>query len=180
MVRKGIARFMGIFLLASLIFGVQSVEAHCPLCTAGAAALGGGAMWLGISPIVIGLFIGGFAAALGLWVNRIIKTKKIRYQEQLVILAMFLLTVIPLLPIMGSLIGIPVSIAGGYGSLLNTVYMVDVFLVGSIIGGVIVLASPWLSRKITEIRKGQKIPYQGMAVTLATMLVLGVALQLLA
>jgi hypothetical protein len=180
MIGKGIARFLGVFLLFSLIFGVQAVEAHCPLCTAGAAALGGGAMWLGISPIVIGLFIGGFAAALGLWINKAIKKKKVKFQEQLIILGAFLLTVIPLLPLLGSVIGVPVSITGGYGSLLNTVYLVDVFLVGSIIGGLLVLISPWMSNKITDLRKGKKVSYQGMIVTLGNMLILGAALQLLA
>ena len=51
-----------IFLVPFLfIFMVDEVLAHCPLCTAGAAVAVGGAAWLGVSKIIIGLFIGAFA-----------------------------------------------------------------------------------------------------------------------
>lgn len=175
-------KFIGILTLSSFFYffiGLPKVLAHCPLCTVGAAALGGGAMWLGVSPIVVGLFIGGFAIALGVWINKMIKKIKFKYQEQLVLLASFVLTIIPLIPILGTVMGLPIYIGGSYGSIFNRVYLIDIFLVGSIIGGILVLLAPKISAKITSLRKGKKIPYQGMTVTLVSMIIIGIILQIL-
>ena len=42
----------------AFIFLVRNVSAHCPLCAMGAGAAAVGAVWLGISKVVVGLFIG--------------------------------------------------------------------------------------------------------------------------
>ncbi|MEK6817278.1 MAG: hypothetical protein AABX80_00600, partial [Nanoarchaeota archaeon] len=64
-----------------LIFLSKNVMAHCPLCTIGAGALGAGAIWLGVSPVVVALFIGAFAMSMGMWFARIIKKQYIPFQK---------------------------------------------------------------------------------------------------
>lgn len=169
---------LGISSLFATLFAIPSVHAHCPLCTIGVGALGGGALWLGISPTVIGLFIGGAAVALGIMIDRMMK-HRIRFQEPLVIITTFILTVLPLVPILGSVTGLPIYLAGEYGSLLNRVYLIDTFLIGSLFGGLLVMASPWINTKVIALRKGKKFNYQRMTITVLTMVVFGTVLQLI-
>ena len=49
------------------IFLVRFISAHFPLCTIGAGAAAGAAVWLGVSKVVVALFIGGFAMSMGMW-----------------------------------------------------------------------------------------------------------------
>ena len=69
--RKNIFLVLSSFIF--LGFFSEFVSAHCPLCTAGAAIAAGGAIYLGVSVIVVGLFIGAFAVSTGWWVAKIIK-----------------------------------------------------------------------------------------------------------
>ena len=57
-------KLFSLFLLPILFF--QAVKAHCPLCTVGAGAAAAGAIWLGVSKVVVALFIGGFAMSMGI------------------------------------------------------------------------------------------------------------------
>src|SRR3989344_9503518 len=86
-------------LMLSLMLVTKGVSAHCPLCTLGAGAAAAGAVWLGVSKVVIGLFIGAFAMSMGMWFSKIPKKKYIPFQKTLIILAIFLTTVLPLSPI---------------------------------------------------------------------------------
>lgn len=159
-----IKKFLGLPLFLALM---QSAYAHCPLCTVGAAAAAGGAAWLGVSKIVIGIFIGAFAVSIGWWVSNLIKKQYIPFQKPLIILFSFATTVFPLLGlnVMQSIYPVYVSLAGDYGSLLNRTYILNLFLIGSILGGLIVSITPWLSRKITIMRNGKMLPYQGILLT---------------
>src|SRR3989338_10142792 len=93
-------RMRKIFLLFLLPVFSRTVNAHCPLCTAGAAAAAGGAILLGVSNAAVGFLIGGFAAATGGWVADLIKRKIVPFQKPAVIIISFLTTVIPLLPLL--------------------------------------------------------------------------------
>ena len=161
-----------------LIVGLPKALAHCPLCTVGAAALGGGALWLGISNSVIGLFIGAFAVALGLWLNKLIK-RRIKFQTHIILVGTFLLTVVPLIPIFQNYVGLPVFMIGEYGSLLNRVYLIETFFIGSLIGAFLVLISPRISEKLTTIRNGNKIAFQGMIVTFLSLVTISILLQII-
>ena len=44
-------------------------------------------------------------------------------------------------------------------------------LVGAIIGAVALYSAPFLSRKLTRLRGEKMVPYQGMLISLATLLV---------
>ncbi|MBC8500768.1 MAG: hypothetical protein ISS25_00135 [Nanoarchaeota archaeon] len=160
------------------IFLVKKAEAHCPLCTIGAGAAAGGAALLGVNQGVIGVFIGGFAVSMGWWVARLIKKQFIPFQKWALILLSFVLTIFPILPIMSDVHATYISIMGDYGSLLNRTYLLNIFLIGSIIGGIIVSSTPWLSSKITKLRKGKMVPYQGIILTLLLLIITGGIIQL--
>ena len=166
-------RFKGFFLLFFSLALVKNAYAHCPLCTVGAAAAAGGAAWLGVSKIVIGIFIGAFAVSIGWWVSNLIKKQYIPFQRLLIILFSFVTTVFPLLgmEVMRSNYPFLASFFGDYGSLFNRTYIINLFLIGSVIGGFIVSLTPWLSRKITIVRNGKMLPYQGIMLTFALLIV---------
>ena len=75
---------------------IPLAKAHCPVCTIGAGAAAAGAVWLGISKVIVALFIGAFAMSMGMWFSRVIKKKYLRYQKTLIIVVVFLTTVLPL------------------------------------------------------------------------------------
>src|SRR3989338_1201458 len=132
------------------------VRAHCPLCTAGAAVAAGGAVWLGVNEAVVGIFIGAFAVSMGLWFSRIIKRKFIPFQKTAIVLLSFLTTVIPMLALFNSSIyPLYLSYFGDYGSLFNRTYVINLFLVFSILGGILTTMTPMLSRKLSQIRQGK-------------------------
>lgn len=157
---------------------LDEVLAHCPLCTVGAAAAAGGAAWLGINQAVIGVFIGAFAVSMGWWVSKLIKKQFIPYQRAVLIILSFATTIFPLLAIINNTTPIYIYLFGDYGSLFNRTYLINIFLIGSIIGGAIVTITPWLSRTLRSLRKGKMIPYQGVILTFTLLIVTGGILQL--
>lgn len=167
-----------IALVFSFIFLLNNAYAHCPLCVAGAMAAAGGASYLGVSNIVIGLFIGAFAVSVGYWVSRLIKKRYIPLQTTLLILSSYFLTILPLMPRMEGIYPFYISLFGGYGSLFNRTYLLNIFLIGSMIGGLIVLITPWISNRITKIR-GKMMPYQGTVLTLALLIVISIVIELI-
>ena len=159
------------------ILSMPLAYAHCPLCTIGAAAAAGGAAYLGVNQAAIGIFIGAFAVSTGWWFSNVLKRQFIPYQRTALIIASFLLTIIPMLPLMKGIAPFLVSLAGGYGTLLNRTYIINFFLFGSIIGGFIVCITPWLSQKFSLARRGKFIPFQGIAMTFGLLLIVAVILQ---
>ena len=163
-----------IFVLPLLtIFLVRFISAHCPLCTIGAGAAAGAAVWLGVSKVAVALFIGGFAMSMGIWFSKIPKKKYIPFQKTLIILAIFLTTVLPLSPIFKAIGPLYLSFIGEYG----TTYAINYSLVSGLFGGLVVLISPSLSKKISNLR-GKTIPFQGVIITLSLLIVLGILIQL--
>lgn len=155
----------------------QTALAHCPLCTAGAGALAVFAASMGVPTSVVGVFVGAFALALGLWVSRMIKKKHIVHQNILLVAVIFLTTIIPILSFADEYRSFSIFIYGDYGSLLNRTYLINNFLLGAIVGGVLLLAAPWVSRKFTEARQGKKLPYQGLGVTFGLLIVAALLFQ---
>jgi len=163
--------------LAGLLWA-RPAFAHCPLCTAGAGIAATAAIWLGVNTLVVGIFVGAFAAALGLWTAKLIKKKIIPGQDNLIATVVYLLTVIPILPVAGGdKISYYLSIAGEYGSLLNKTYVFDMFLAGSLLGAIVMLLSPIVSRWLTQFRAGKRFPYQGVTVTFVLLLICGIIFQ---
>ena len=156
------------------IFLIRFISAHCPLCTIGAGAAAGAAVWLGVSKVAVALFIGGFAMSMGMWFSKIPKKKYIPFQKTLIILAIFLTTVLPLSPIFKAVGPLYLSFIGEYGA----TYAINYSLISSLFGGAIVLSSPLISKKVSNLRKGKIIPFQGVIITLSLLIVLGILIQL--
>ncbi|MDP3992431.1 MAG: hypothetical protein Q8P79_02915 [Nanoarchaeota archaeon] len=157
------------------IFLAKQISAHCPLCTVGAGAAAAGAVWLGVSKVVVALFIGAFAMSMGMWFSKLPKKKYIPLQKTLIVLAIFLTTVLPLLPLFTAIGPLYLSFIGEYGK----TYAVNYSLVSSLFGGVLVFISPTISKKLTRARKGKTIPFQGVIITLSTLIIIGGVIQLL-
>ncbi len=165
--------------LILFIIGLKEAYAHCPLCTIGAAAAAGTATLIGVDKIVVGIFIGAFAMSMGMWMARLIKKRYIPFQKIIVVLAIFLSTVLPIMPVIGeSMHPVYLHIMGNYGTLLNRTYVLNLFFVGSLIGGLVVALSPKISRKIIILRGGKIIPYQGVIITLSLLTIISIIFQL--
>lgn len=178
MMKKINSLIIGSFVL--IIIGIiPLVSAHCPLCTVGAGAAAAGAVWLGVSKVVVALFLGAFAMSMGMWFARVIKKRKVflPFQDALIILSVFLLTILPLIPIVKAYGPLPIQITGGYGSLLNRTYMLNYSLASSLLGGLIVFVSPRINKKIKDKMNGKGIPYQGILITFLLLLIVGVIIQ---
>lgn len=156
-------------------------KGHCPLCTVGAAVAVGGATWLGVDHLVIGLFLGAFAASMGFWIDRVIKQryhKSFLGQTTILVASSYFLTVLPLLPLLKGMTPWYVSWFGAYGSLLNRTYLLNLPLLGSIAGALLVAVAPPFSKMITRMRKGKQFPFQGIVLTLSLLIITGTIVQL--
>ncbi|MDP2628309.1 MAG: hypothetical protein Q8P15_00230 [Nanoarchaeota archaeon] len=163
-----------IFLLVFPIFLFENISAHCPLCTVGAGAAAAGAVWLGISKVVVALFIGAFAMSMGMWFARVIEKRKIfiPFQNFIIIVGVFLLTVLPLIPIIKSLGPLYIPFIGEYG----VTYALDYSLVSSLFGGLIVFFSPKINKKIKD-KTGKSISYQGIFITFSLLIIASLLIQ---
>jgi len=163
--------------LFSLIFLSKTISAHCPLCTIGAGAAAAGAIWLGVSTIIVALFLGAFAMSMGMWFSRLLskKRKYIPFQNIIVIVGVFLLTLLPILPLVKAIGPLYIPFIGAYGK----TYAFNYSIFSGIFGGLVVLASPSISKKITKLRRGKMLPFQGIIITIGLLIIFGVILQLL-
>lgn len=166
-------KFFALPVLAILL--IDFISAHCPLCTVGAGAAAGAAVWLGVSKVVAALFIGAFAMSMGIWFSKIPKKEYILFQKIVIVAIIFLSTVLPLLPMFKVIGPLYIYFIGEYG---NT-YAINYSLASVIFGGLIVISSPTVSKRLTKLRKGRRIPFQGVVITLFLLVVLGGAIQLL-
>ncbi len=153
--------------------------AHCPLCVGGAGAAAGIASLLGVEFGAIGVFIGAFAAAMALWIPRLVRKRYIPHQNKLLFVALYASTVLPIMWFTHDYTSVYISLGGDYGSPLNSTYLIDLFSIGVIIGTVILFTSPWLSRQLTNFRKSKMIPFQGMIITFASLILAAVIMQVL-
>ncbi len=162
-----------VFIAVKMLIGKAS--AHCPLCTAGIAAIAGSAIFLGVKTVVIGLFVGALAVSMGFWVAN---ARNLLYWKKMVLASVsFAITVLPLTSLMPGYIPVYISVAGDYGSLLNRTYLLNSFLTGSLIGGLAAVAAPRASQKITEMRNGKRIAFQGVIVTFTILIAIGAIMQ---
>ena len=155
----------------------KTASAHCPLCVAGAGALAVLAASLGVSSVVVGILIGAFALALGLWLAPLVKKQYIPYQKQILTLLIFVGTIVPIMPLIRDYGPLYISLGGEYGTLWHNTYTVDLFLFGSVVGVVLMLVAPLVSRLLTKLRSKQ-IPYQGVTITLFLLVIASVIAQI--
>ncbi len=163
---------------AFVLLLADSAFAHCPLCTIGAGAAAAGAAWFGVDNVIIGIFLGASALAMGLWFSRLVKKSYIPFQKWVISAISFASIIIPVMPMMTGYSSAYISLAGDYGSLLNRTYMINSFLLGSILGAIIVAMAPSVSRRITKWR-GKMIPYQGIIITFSLLAIAAVLAEVL-
>lgn len=165
-----------IFILVALFLVFLPISyAHCPLCTAAVGAAAVSAKYYGLDASIIGLLIGAFGISTGLWIGLKVK-KYFRFQMSLIVLASFLLTLVPLLYIDKSTVYLPLLLLGQPGSALNKVYWINKILFGSLIGGLITLTAFYIHTYIKKINGKVLFPFQGIAITLAFLLISGLGL----
>ncbi|OIO81426.1 hypothetical protein AUJ84_01130 [Candidatus Pacearchaeota archaeon CG1_02_32_132] len=164
-----------LFFLPILILTLSiRVMAHCPLCTIGAGAVAVGAIWLGISKIIVALFIGAFAMSMGMWFSKIPKKRYIPFQKAIIIIVVFLSTIIPLMPIFSAIGPLYLPFIGSYG----TTYAVNYSLASTLLGGLITFTSPGLNKKIKQ-KTNKRLPFQGLIVTFTLLLVSALIIQVI-
>lgn len=137
-----------------------------------------GAAYLGMRYGAIGVFIGAFAAALGLWLAPMVRRQLIPHQRKVIFWLIYLSTLLPLVPLFDSYKGFYLNYGGAYGSWSNQTYIVNLFLVGAVIGTGVIFLAPKLSRKLSKLRNGSLIPYQGIAITLGLLAISGAVMQM--
>ena len=160
--------------LFALLLLPVTTHAHCPLCTAGAGVVALGAAKLGVGPMSVGIFLGAFAVALGIWIARIIKKQFVPRQTAVLALFSFATTIFPLQAVLADYSSVYLPFWGEYGKTI----VINLFLVGAIIGGVLILFSPYLSRKLALARGGKMFPFQGMVITLVLLVSAAVVIEL--
>lgn len=159
-------RYISAFILLLLTVFPKIALAHCPLCVVATGGLALLAASLGLSSAVVGVVSGAFALAMGLWFARLIKRKRVPYQDWLVALFVYLTTVLPLMPLAMEYKPFFVSFVGKYG----TTYPINLFLLGALLGAGVILIAPPLSRMLTRVT-GKHIDFQQL-ITIGILLVL--------
>ncbi len=168
-----------VLIATPLLALVPSVAlAHCPLCTVGAGALAVFAAYLGVSSIIVGVFIGAFALALGAWIAPMIKKEYVPYQKEILTFLIYLSTVIPVMPLIQDYDPFYLVLGGEYGTLFHNTYTVNLFLFGAVLGGLIVAIVPLISGQMSKMR-GAQVPFQGMGITLGLLVITSVVIQIL-
>ncbi|PIQ66938.1 MAG: hypothetical protein CO184_01945 [Candidatus Zambryskibacteria bacterium CG_4_9_14_3_um_filter_40_16] len=157
----------------------KATLAHCPLCTIGAGALAVVAASMGISSIVVGVFIGAFAMALGMWLSKIPKKEYIPNQYFFLTILIFLGTIIPIMPLIREYHPLYLSLVGEYGTFFHNTYAINLFFFGSVLGALIMFVSPFISRMVSAVRKNRAIPYQGIALTALLLISVSILIELI-
>jgi len=153
----------------------NTASAHCPLCTAGAGIAALIAAKYGVSAMSLGLFLGAFSVAMGLWIARVIKKDYIPKQKETIALISFGATIWPLKPLLSDYNSIYLAFIGEYGKTI----MYNLFIVGAVIGAALLIAAPRASRQLSSFRKGKTVQYQGVAITFVFLVVSSIIIELI-
>lgn len=164
-----------LLLFAFLVLIPGTAKAHCPLCTIGAGAAAGTAVWLGVSYMSVGVMIGAFALATGLWMARLIKKKFIPHQTLIIAIVSYVSTVWPLRMMLKSYGAVYIPWLGQYGR----TFVIDKYLIGTAVGAIIMLLSPYLSKQISRRRDNKNWPYQGMSITFGLLIIISIVIELI-
>lgn len=158
-------------LLPKLVF------AHCPLCTAGAGIGAILAKEIGFSSSAIGVFIGAFSVALGWWLaNSLRKRIHFRFLTSASVLLSFFTIFLPLRSYFYETNSFYLNLFGHYGSHLNRTYVYDSFLLGGILGALLIFLAPIISRQVTKVI-GRTLPFQGLLITFLLLIISALLLQ---
>lgn len=178
---KKIKIFIGIFAVLFLSL-IPSISAHCPLCTAGAAAGVGVARFYGVDDSIVGLLLGAFIVSSALWFNKWLIKKKInfQFQETILVVASFLLLAVPLYSA-GIITDFEMvkSMPEHHSMLGMGIYGIDKLLFGMVTGSIIIWNVFGFSERIKR-KKGKVLfPYQGLSFMMFALAILSAAFWLI-
>lgn len=158
---------------AGLLGSARIAYAHCPLCVTAVGAGILGAKSFGLGDGIVGLFVGAFAIATGIWIAK--KTKArfnvIPLQTPLIVTLSWLVTVIPMLGLSNQMLYLPVFLLGPAGSLFNQVHFLSKFFLGSIIGGIVSIAALRAHYSVKAWHGKTLFPFQGIALTVLSLVI---------
>jgi hypothetical protein len=100
-------------------------------------------------------------------------------QNTFLFLAVYLSTLFPLVPFTRDYSSWFISWWGDYGSLLNRTYLINWFIVGAVIGSIIVYVAPRLSAALTRMRGGRTLKFQGIVLTFLLLAITAFLMQVL-
>ncbi|PIO00641.1 hypothetical protein COT72_00200 [archaeon CG10_big_fil_rev_8_21_14_0_10_43_11] len=166
----------------AMLISASAARAHCPLCTGAIGFAVFSASLFGVDASIIGVFVGAFAISTGLWMSRKIQEKygqKIPAQNPVIVLASFLLTVVPLMALNTGMVMLPLLLFGEPGSILNRVYSINSLVFGSVIGATTSLIAFKLHNLVKEVRGSVLFPYQSIAFALGLLTLVSIVLQLI-
>lgn len=169
---------LGVMLLL-LTAIIPPVSAHCPLCTAGAAAGVGIARTFGVDDAIVGFWLGAFVAASALWLDRILKKRGIEYPLQGVILvAISLLALAVPLYYAGVITNLEVvkSMPDYHAILGMEAIGLDKLFSGLVLGTVLIAGIFTASDYIIAKRGERLFRYQGMILMAITLVVVTIVL----
>ncbi len=155
-------------ILPTVIFAVfltvfsGNAYAVCPVCTIAVGAGVGISRWLGIDDTISGLWIGGLIISSGLWLASWIekKYKSFKYLDSLSVLAMFLITIVPL------------SFTDILWHPLNTILGMDKIIFGTILGAFVFTLSVFTDRLLRKTNNEKVyVPFQRVILPLCYLLV---------
>lgn len=177
---------LSIFFTLALVLIIPNVLAHCPLCTAGAAASVGIARAYGVDDSIVGLLLGALIVSSALWFNKWLKKKvNLPFQEALLVLISFLVIAIPFyyagLIINFDMVRSMPEAHGmtGLGVLGLSQFGIDKLLFGMILGTLAVWGVFSLSDHIIKRRGKRLFDYQGFIFMLASLIILSSILYLI-
>lgn len=161
-------------IIASLLVGIKSVHAHCPLCTGAAVAGVEVARLTGLDDSIVGLLLGAVILSSSLWFNKWLK-KKINFplQEIAIVIISFLMIAIPMYYTSIIINFDMVRSMPDYHSMLGFgVFGIDKLLLGMIIGTLALWFAFTLSDSIKAQRGRVLWPYQGLSFMFIALVIL--------
>ena len=157
--------FVPLIWLVSIFAAAVPAAAHCPLCVVGAGAAAAGAAYLGVKHVVIGLFLGAFSFAFGWWLAKEIRFPPRPWRFWFWTLSSFFFTIWPLK-------GKFAAWNSLYFPRWDWVYLYNGFTWAAVLGALIVLVSPFLSRKLKEKIGRRLVPFQTLLITFTLLFLL--------
>ena len=151
--------------LSFLLFFTSTLTtfAHCPLCTAGAGAGLVLSRWLGIDDSISGIWIAAFLGATAFWGAYALKKKIVPFQETLIYLAVFGLTIWSFYQF---------NLVNEHAGLIMGV---PKLIFGMLSGGIVFYLTDILNKIIRKTRGKVLFPYQPIVFSLGGMLLLSLA-----
>src|SRR3989338_1072522 len=166
-----------ILALTSTVFAFINtpfIHAHCPVCTAAVGVGVAATRFYGVDDTIVGLWIGAFIISTALWFNRLLKKYiDIRFQEVIISIIAFLLTVVPFY-YAGLITDFDMvrSMPEHHSIFGLGVLGIDKLLIGTIIGSIVTYLAVYATYVVKKMKGSVLFPYQTIVFTLISLIIL--------